>query len=189
LADDVEETEDAGEYAGEEDQPHDEEADADADMHEEKHGGGEFGGVKSEILAEDGTKFKAEPGAASAAAEPKHAGDVKPGHAVPSNLRSTTSYMTKYERARILGPSISTHGVWQHADDGRTIQHERGSINAALPLFTLAHSCALSVPFPRTLSPPLLSLSLSQARVPFKSVWVLLCWLSWVMRLIRSRLR
>lgn len=95
LADDVEETEEA-DYAEEAAQEDDHEQDA--DMPEEKT---EYvGGVKSEILQEDGTKFKAE---AASSAEPKHAGDVKPGHAVPRNLRTTTSYMTKYERARILG--------------------------------------------------------------------------------------
>ncbi len=99
LADDVEETgdvEDDGEAGarglGEEDG-------ADG---EEKDGAGEgfIGGVKSEFLV------KTE-GGASLVAEPKHAGDVKPGQAVPAALRMTTMYMTKYERARILGSSLS----------------------------------------------------------------------------------
>lgn len=94
LADDVEETEEAGEYGAEEEE--------DAYMQDDKDLVGE-GGVKSEIMMEDGTKFKAESGVAAASSEPKHAGDVKPGHAVPNHLRATTSYMTKYERARILG--------------------------------------------------------------------------------------
>lgn len=91
LADDVEETVEDDYGAAEEDDQQEE----DAEMEEKDNAGG----VKSEILTEDGYKFKSESGAA----EPKNAGDVKPGQAVPSHLRSTTSYMTKYERARILG--------------------------------------------------------------------------------------
>jgi DNA-directed RNA polymerase I, II, and III subunit RPABC2 len=97
LADDVEET---GELDGDLDDGgaagRDYGADDGADGAD---GGGEYiGGVKSEFI-----HVKSEGGAAAAAAEPKHAGDVKPGQAVPKELRMTTSYMTKYERARILG--------------------------------------------------------------------------------------
>jgi len=86
LADDVEET-----------------GDLDAELEDDARGGAgdddgafdpEEAAVKSEYI-----HVKAEGGAV----EPKHAGDVKPGQAVPSNLRMTTSYLTKYERARILG--------------------------------------------------------------------------------------
>lgn len=94
LADDVEETGDlddegdAGRGAGDE------------DGEGEEKDGGYIGGVKSEFLV------KAEGGVGAGGAfvaEPQHAGDVKPGQAVPAALRMTTMYMTKYERARILG--------------------------------------------------------------------------------------
>lgn len=109
LADDVEETGEDG--AGEDEVNYRNQDDAlEDDQNDDEQMGGEdskagfIGGIKSEFISSEGGVKAEDGGAASGAGGmPKHSGDVKPGHAVPSDQRMTTSYLTKYERARILG--------------------------------------------------------------------------------------
>ena len=111
LADDVEETGEVGaeddevNYRNQDDALEDDNGGDDDMAGAEDSKAGFIGGIKSEFIATGEGGVKAEEGAhaAGAGGMPKHSGDVKPGHAVPSDQRMTTSYMTKYERARILG--------------------------------------------------------------------------------------
>ena len=129
LADDVEETGEAEEVE------YRDEDDADADMEEKEGGAGFIGGVKSEFLPAGEAGVKSEDGAAGL---PKHAGDVKPGHAVPLEQRMTTSYMTKYERARILGTDCATRQQQRRGGGGGAMRAQRANLRRALP------SCFLS---------------------------------------------